>query len=96
MDHYKCYYDDQAVHFEMEHRSPPLFRWTGSHLTMRIRQDAYKSMLRQDQMWFDRNENSVSSLTTYLSRDSELVHGAMGGRLGTLLQTITTLAVIWI
>ena len=60
---------------------------------MKIRQEAYKSMLRQDQAWFDRNENSVDSLTTYLSRDSELVHGALGGRLGTVLQTIMTLAV---
>ena len=60
---------------------------------MRMRQQAYRSMLRQDQTWFDRNENDVSSLTTLLSRDSELVHGALGGRLGTVLQTITTLAV---
>ena len=64
-----------------------------SSLTMRIRQQAYKSMLRQDQTWFDRTENGVSSLATLLSRDSEMVHGALGGRLGTVLQTITTLGV---
>ena len=60
---------------------------------MRMRQQAYQSMLRQDQTWFDRNENAVGNLTSYLSKDSEMVHGALGGRLGTLLQTITTLLV---
>lgn len=68
-------------------------RRVGSSLTMRMRQDAYKSMLRQDQAWFDRNENAVSALTTALSRDSELVHGALGGRLGTILQSVTALLV---
>ena len=60
---------------------------------MKIRQETFKSMLRQDQAWFDKNENSVNNLTTFLSRDSDLVHGAMGGRLGTVLQSLTTLAV---
>ena len=60
----------------------------GEKLTLRIRQQAYWSMLRQDQEWFDLPKNKVSYLTTLLSKGASLVQGASMLRMAFLLEGI--------
>jgi len=65
-----------------------LLGMAGEKLTLRIRQQAYWSMLRQDQEWFDLPKNKVSYLTTLLSKGASLVQGASMLRMAFLLEGI--------
>ena len=47
----------------------------GENLTMRLRQMAFSSMLRQDISWFDDRNNQVGALTSRLATDASLVKG---------------------
>ena len=60
----------------------------GEKLTLRMRQQAYWSMLRQDQEWFDMPKHKVSYLTTLLSKGASLVQGASMLRMAFLLEGI--------
>lgn len=76
-----------------------LFAATAAELSLKIRQMGFKSMLRQDIKFFDREENSVSGfpkhtvliqsyvqagiLTSKLSQNAEQVNGLAGLTLAT-------------
>ena len=63
----------------------------GEYLTARLRNKAFKAMLRQDMVWFDDKFNSTGALTTRLSADAAQVQGATGTRLGVLFQVAFSL-----
>ncbi|MGH0124870.1 UNVERIFIED_CONTAM: hypothetical protein FKN15_017160 [Acipenser sinensis] len=48
---------------------------SGEILTMRLRCQSFKAMLRQEIGWFDNNKNATGVLTTRLATDASLVKG---------------------
>uniref|UniRef100_A0A8B9KNS2 ATP-binding cassette, sub-family B (MDR/TAP), member 5 n=1 Tax=Astyanax mexicanus TaxID=7994 RepID=A0A8B9KNS2_ASTMX len=54
-----------------------MFGKSGEILTMRLRSQAFKAILRQDISWFDDHNNAVGVLTTKLATDASLVKGVM-------------------
>uniref|UniRef100_A0A7N8X5Y4 ATP-binding cassette, sub-family B (MDR/TAP), member 4 n=1 Tax=Mastacembelus armatus TaxID=205130 RepID=A0A7N8X5Y4_9TELE len=51
------------------------FGKSGEILTLKLRLEAFKSMMRQDLGWFDNPKNSVGALTTRLATDAAQVQG---------------------
>ncbi|XP_021371103.1 multidrug resistance protein 1B-like [Mizuhopecten yessoensis] len=62
----------------------------GARLTARFRTLAFKSIMWQDIPFFDDPKNRVGTLTTRLARDSGLVQGAAGNKLGAVLESLAT------
>ncbi|KAI0190211.1 ABC multidrug transporter Mdr1 [Xylaria flabelliformis] len=60
-------------------------------LIHRVRDRAFRAMLRQDVAFFDKEENTPGALTSFLSTETTHVAGLSGVTLGTLLTIITTL-----
>lgn len=60
-------------------------------LTYRARSSAFRSMLRQDIAYFDRDENSTGSLTSFLSTETKHLAGISGSTLGTIVKVTVTL-----
>ncbi|KAF2970460.1 hypothetical protein GQX73_g3168 [Xylaria multiplex] len=60
-------------------------------LIHRVRDRAFRTMLRQDVAFFDKEENTPGALTSFLSTETTHVAGLSGVTLGTLLTIITTL-----
>ena len=67
------------------------FAFTSEKLIRRARGEAFRSMLRQDITFFDREENSTGALTSFLSTETKHLSGISGVTLGTILMTSTTL-----
>ncbi|KAJ2974997.1 hypothetical protein NQ176_g5761 [Zarea fungicola] len=67
------------------------FARCSERLVHRVRDRAFRSMLRQDVAFFDRDENTAGALTSFLSTETTQVAGISGATLGTLLLTATTL-----
>ncbi|OTB20136.1 hypothetical protein K445DRAFT_51964 [Daldinia sp. EC12] len=65
------------------------FAKCSERLIHRVRERAFRSMLRQDVEFFD--ENTAGSLTSFLSTETTHVAGLSGVTLGTLLMVTTTL-----
>ncbi|KAH6610391.1 abc multidrug transporter mdr1 [Trichoderma cornu-damae] len=61
------------------------------HLIRRIRDQTFRTFLRQDVSFFDRKENSVGILTAFLSTEADSIGGLSGSALGTILLTLSTL-----
>ncbi|XP_062848437.1 ATP-dependent translocase ABCB1-like [Trichomycterus rosablanca] len=70
-----------------------MFGKSGEILTMRLRSQAFQSILRQDIAWFDDHNNAVGVLTTKLATDASLVKGVTGSRLGLAANTIFCLGI---
>ncbi|KAK0621501.1 P-loop containing nucleoside triphosphate hydrolase protein [Bombardia bombarda] len=68
-----------------------LFAKCSERLVHRVRDMAFRSMLRQDVEFFDRDENSAGALTSFLSTETTQVAGLSGVTLGTLIMVSTTL-----
>ncbi|XP_021367207.1 multidrug resistance protein 1-like isoform X1 [Mizuhopecten yessoensis] len=68
-----------------------LFGRSGECLTLRIRQMAFKAMLKQDITWFDDHKNSTGALTTRLATDASQIHGAAGARVGGFFQALANM-----
>uniref|UniRef100_A0A8B9KB83 ATP-binding cassette, sub-family B (MDR/TAP), member 5 n=1 Tax=Astyanax mexicanus TaxID=7994 RepID=A0A8B9KB83_ASTMX len=66
---------------------------SGESLTMRLRSQAFKAILRQDISWFDDYDNAVGVLTTKLATDASLVKGAAGSRLSLATSSFCSLGV---
>ncbi|XP_033762523.1 ATP-dependent translocase ABCB1-like [Pecten maximus] len=62
----------------------------GAKLTARFRMLAFKSLIWQDISFFDDPKNRVGTLTTRLARDSNLVQGAAGNKVGSVLESLST------
>lgn len=67
------------------------FAFCSERLIHRVRDRAFRTMLRQDIQFFDREENTAGALTSFLSTETTHVAGLSGVTLGTLLTVITTL-----
>ena len=67
------------------------FAFSSERLIRRARDKAFRSMLRQDITFFDREENSTGALTSFLSTETKHLSGVSGVTLGTILMTSTTL-----
>ncbi|KAH8284597.1 hypothetical protein KR018_005431 [Drosophila ironensis] len=68
------------------------FGIAGERLTERLRGLMFETMLNQEVAWFDDKANGVGSLCARLSGDAAAVQGATGQRIGTIIQSISTLA----
>lgn len=67
-----------------------MFGKSGEHLTVRIRQKTFASILRQDLSFFDDHNNSTGALCTRLATDASAVQGATGTRLGTVCMSLSS------
>ncbi|EAW12516.1 ABC multidrug transporter Mdr1 [Aspergillus clavatus NRRL 1] len=67
------------------------FAVCSERLIRRARSQAFRSILRQDISFFDREENSTGALTSFLSTETKHLSGVSGVTLGTILMTSTTL-----
>lgn len=67
------------------------FALCSEQLIHRARLLAFRTMLRQDISFFDRDENSTGTLTAFLSTETTHLAAISGATLGTLLTCITTL-----
>ena len=67
------------------------FAYCSERLVHRARDQAFRTMLRQDISWFDREENSAGALTSFLSTETTHLAGMSGATLGTILVVSTTL-----
>ncbi|XP_074659631.1 ATP-dependent translocase ABCB1-like [Tubulanus polymorphus] len=70
-----------------------MFAISGERLTLRLRQMAFKSILKQEMGWFDNSANQVGALTARLASDTSLVKGATGSRFAIIIQAIANLGV---
>ncbi|KAM0254839.1 hypothetical protein ACHAQJ_006380 [Trichoderma viride] len=68
-----------------------LFAKCSERLVHRVRDRAFRAMLRQDVAFFDSDENTAGALTSFLSTETTQVAGLSGATLGTLLMMSTTL-----
>lgn len=67
------------------------FAWCSEKLVHRVRDAAFRAMLRQDISFFDRDENSAGALTSFLSTGTTSVAGLSGATMGSILTCATTL-----
>jgi ATP-binding cassette subfamily B (MDR/TAP) protein 1 len=69
------------------------FAKCSERLIHRVRDRAFRTMLRQDIAYFDRDENTAGALTSFLSTETTHLAGLSGVTLGNLLNVCTTLIV---
>lgn len=67
------------------------FAFCSERLVRKARSQAFRTMLRQDINFFDKEENSTGALTSFLSTETKHLSGISGQTLGTILMTSTTL-----
>lgn len=67
------------------------FAYCSERLIHRVRDKAFRTMLRQEISWFDREENTAGALTTFLSTETTHLSGMSGATLGTIFNVLTTL-----
>lgn len=67
------------------------FAICSERLIHRVRDRAFRTMLRQDVAFFDKDENTAGALTSFLSTETTHVAGLSGATLGTIMLTVTTL-----
>jgi ATP-binding cassette subfamily B (MDR/TAP) protein 1 len=67
------------------------FAFCSERLIHRVRDQAFRTMLRQDIGYFDMEENTAGALTSFLSTETTHMAGLSGTTLGTLLTVLATL-----
>ncbi|KAJ5736534.1 ABC multidrug transporter mdr1 [Penicillium malachiteum] len=67
------------------------FAYCSERLIRNARSRAFRAILRQDINFFDREENSVGALTSFLSTQTKALAGISGQTLGTIMSCTTTL-----
>lgn len=72
------------------------FAYCSERLVHRARDESFRSMLRQDIAFFDKEENTAGALTSFLSTETTHLAGISGATLGTILNVLTTLIVAFI
>ncbi|CAH2055806.1 unnamed protein product, partial [Iphiclides podalirius] len=70
-----------------------VFNLTGVRLTARLREGAFRAMLKQEMGWFDSPLNGVGALCSRLAADAAAVQGATGTRIGALMQASATIII---
>ncbi|KAI9884071.1 MAG: GTPase-activating protein [Watsoniomyces obsoletus] len=68
-----------------------VFSHTAERLIHRARDRAFRSMMRQDVAYFDRDENTAGSLTSFLSTETTHLASLSGVTMGTILTSVMTL-----
>ncbi|KAF2719584.1 ABC multidrug transporter Mdr1 [Polychaeton citri CBS 116435] len=68
-----------------------IFAYTSERLIHRARDQAFRTMLRQDIQFFDREENTAGALTSFLSTETTHLAGMSGVTLSTILSVTVTL-----
>ena len=68
-----------------------LFAKSSERLVHRLREHAFRTILRQDIAFFDREENSAGALTSFLSTETTFAAALSGVTLGTMLTAVITL-----
>ncbi|KAI7864103.1 P-loop containing nucleoside triphosphate hydrolase protein [Spinellus fusiger] len=68
-----------------------LFRWTGERIIQRLRNDLYRSILRQDMAFFDRNR--TGELISRLSMDTNIVGKSITNNVSDGLRALATTVV---
>ncbi|KAL4800940.1 P-loop containing nucleoside triphosphate hydrolase protein [Aspergillus venezuelensis] len=79
------------VQFITQSANGAAFAVCSERLIRRARSTAFRTMLRQDIAFFDKEENSTGALTSFLSTETKHLSGVSGVTLGTILMTSTTL-----
>ncbi|KAL4807840.1 P-loop containing nucleoside triphosphate hydrolase protein [Aspergillus unguis] len=79
------------VQFITQSTNGAAFAVCSERLIRRARSTAFRTMLRQDIAFFDKEENSTGALTSFLSTETKHLSGVSGVTLGTILMTSTTL-----
>ncbi|KAI7472082.1 multidrug resistance protein [Hortaea werneckii] len=72
------------------------FAYCSERLVHRGRDQAFRTMLRQDIQFFDREENTAGALTSFLSTETTHLAGMSGVTLGTILQVVATLVICFV
>ena len=67
------------------------FAYCSERLIHRVRDQAFRTMLRQEIGFFDEERNTAGALTSFLSTETTHLAGISGATLGTLLVVTTTL-----
>ncbi|XP_067650527.1 ATP-dependent translocase ABCB1-like isoform X2 [Haliotis asinina] len=67
------------------------FGISGENMTVRIRKNVFRAMLRQEISWFDDHKNNLGALTTRLATDASQVQGATGVRLGMVVMNVANM-----
>ncbi|KAK4872647.1 hypothetical protein RN001_014676 [Aquatica leii] len=70
-----------------------MFGIAGERLTMRLRSLMFKSFLSQEMAYYDDKDHGVGSLCARLSGEAASVQGATGQRIGTILNSISTVLI---
>ncbi|XP_072175319.1 ATP-dependent translocase ABCB1-like [Diadema setosum] len=70
-----------------------MFSLSGEQLTLRLRKQAFWSMLRQDAAWFDEPSHDTGSLANLLATDASNVQGATGLRISTVIHECVTVII---
>ncbi|XP_028400885.1 multidrug resistance protein 1-like isoform X2 [Dendronephthya gigantea] len=67
-----------------------MYSIAGEILTLRLRKQAFKSLVRQDTSYFDDPYHSTGALTSNLATHASTVQGATGSRLGAIVSSLIT------
>ncbi|GJE98503.1 multidrug resistance-associated ABC transporter [Phanerochaete sordida] len=70
-----------------------IFGATAASLTSKLRSIGFRSILRQDIEFFDKDEHSTGQLTSSLSDNPQKIHGLAGVTLGAIIQSAATLII---
>ena len=70
-----------------------LFASSAAELTQKLRSLSFRSILRQDIEFFDKEENNTGQLTSTLSDNPQKINGLAGITLGAIVQSVSTLII---
>ncbi|KAI0350350.1 P-loop containing nucleoside triphosphate hydrolase protein [Trametes cingulata] len=70
-----------------------LFASSAAELTSKLRSLSFRSILRQDIEFFDKDENNTGQLTSTLSDNPQKINGLAGITLGAIVQSVSTLII---
>lgn len=69
------------------------FNLLGENVTLKIRFDLYRSILRKNIGWFDETGNSPSVLTSAMAEDTSIINGVSTESLATILESLFSILV---
>ncbi|RPA85941.1 multidrug resistance protein MDR [Ascobolus immersus RN42] len=79
------------VQFLVTSLSSTIFGLSAERLIFRVRDISFRTLLRQEMGYFDREENSTGEITSFLSTEANDIASMSGATLATILSGITTL-----
>ncbi|CAN8072905.1 unnamed protein product [Agarophyton chilense] len=64
---------------------------SGERMTLKLRKEAFRAVLKQDMGFFDMKENSIGALSTRLATEATQVKGITGDTLGSISFAVSTI-----